>query len=142
MTQSFQLLQPIRTLTFNIFRVFLGGGTHLLEKAADGRSLVRGRSGSSAVSAPLPAVRLSPSPTHPRVMSGGVCPAVMKPALITGSWTVCGSRSVIILQPGGRAEITPSTSANAMQLPDLQPCPSHYSYPGVQTPAHLSKYRY
>lgn len=32
-------------------------------------------------------------------------------ALITGSWTVCGSRYVIILQPGGRAESTQSTSA-------------------------------
>lgn len=38
-------------------------------------------------------------------------PCCDEAALITGSWTVCGSRSVIILQPGGHAEITQSTSA-------------------------------
>lgn len=38
-------------------------------------------------------------------------PCCDEAALITGSWTVCGSRSVIILQPGGHAEIKQSTSA-------------------------------
>lgn len=47
-------------------------------------------------------------------------------ALITGSRRVCGSRSVIIEQPGGRAEITQHISS-AMRLPDLQPRPSRCS---------------
>lgn len=38
-------------------------------------------------------------------------PCCDEAALITSSWTVCGSRSVIILQPGGHAEIKQSTSA-------------------------------
>lgn len=52
---------------------------------------------------------LLPSPSSCDVRRG--VPCCDGAALITGSWTVCGSRYVIILQPGGRAEITQSTSA-------------------------------
>lgn len=47
-------------------------------------------------------------------------------ALITSSRRVCGSRSVIIEQPGGRAEITRHISST-MRLPGLKPRPSRCS---------------
>lgn len=50
------------------------------------------------------------SPPSPCDVRWGL-PCCDRAALITVSRTVCGSRYVIILQPGGHAEITQSTSA-------------------------------
>ena len=100
----FPSLQPIRVLTFNIstfYRICQRKQVTAISERLSSRLHPSSRCPSAS------ALLSSPSP---RDVRWGL-PCCDEAALITGSWTVCGSRYVIILQPGGQTEITQSTSA-------------------------------